>query len=165
MSLSIYSDGCHSNDGCLAVPRGTAGHQNHGPCSSSSVTAGLGSPYSLYCLCSYGCRGSTPPRRSTLHPQGRTRLCCRCGFECSHQHRGGPHAGAQGDHTSGFPGSGPGHRSQGRRTWGPMPPSPQPLGRVAGWSRAGCRAPTLGMASQEAPWRAQVQNTCGFVSG
>lgn len=59
--------------------------------------------------------------------QGRTRLCCRCGFECSHQHRGGPHAGAQGDHTSGFPGSGPGHISQGRSLWGPMPPSPQPL--------------------------------------
>lgn len=38
------------------------------------------------------------------------------------------------------------------------------LGRVADQSRAASHGLTLGRASQEVPWRAQVQNTCGFDS-
>lgn len=37
------------------------------------------------------------------------------------------------------------------------------LGRVAGHCRLAAHRLTLGTASQGASWRAQVQNTCGFV--
>lgn len=38
------------------------------------------------------------------------------------------------------------------------------LGRVASWSRSAVHSLAPGRAFRVASWRAQVQNTCGFVS-
>lgn len=61
-------------------------------------------------------------------------------------------------------GSGPGHKSPGRGSKGPMVPSHQPLGKVVGHCRPDAHRLVLSRDSQGVGVKVLVQNMSGFVS-